>query len=34
MSYLYYFVVYLCVSRSGPITSIGEERAYLSAVVY
>ena len=28
------FVVYLCVSGSGPITSVGEERANLSAVVY
>ena len=31
---LYYFVVYLYVSRSGSITSVGEERANLSAVVY
>ena len=28
------FVVYLYVSRSGSITSVGEERVYLSAVVY
>ena len=32
---LYSFVVvYLFVSHSGPITSVGEERANLSAVVY
>ena len=31
---LYYFVVYLHVSHSGSITSVGEERANLSAVVY
>ena len=31
---LYYFVVYLYVSGSGSITSVGEERANLSAVVY
>ena len=31
---LYYFVVYLYVSGSGSITSVGEERAYLSAAVY
>ena len=31
---LYYFVVYLYVSGSGSITSFGEERANLSAVVY
>ena len=33
---LYSFVVYLYmyVSRSGSITSVGEERANLSAVVY
>ena len=31
---LYSFVVYLYVSCSGSITSVGEERAYLSAVVY
>ena len=31
---LYYFVVYLYVSGSGSITSIGEERANFSAVVY
>ena len=34
MSYLYSFVVYLYVSRSGSITSVGEDRANLSAVVY
>ena len=28
------FVVYLYVNGSGPITSVGEERAYLSADVY
>ena len=32
--YLYSFVVYLYVSGSGSITSVGEERANLSAVVY
>ena len=31
---LYYFVVYLYVNGSGSITSVGEERAYLSAVIY
>ena len=31
---LYSFVVYLYVNSSGPITSVGEERANLSAVVY
>ena len=31
---LYSFVVYLYVSGSGSITSVGEERADLSAVVY
>ena len=31
---LYSFVVYLYVNGSGSITSVGEERAYLSAVVY
>ena len=31
---LYSFVVYLYVSGSGSITSVGEERAKLSAVVY
>ena len=30
---LYYFVVYLYVNGSGSITSVGEERANLSAVV-
>ena len=31
---LYCFAVYLYVSGSGSITSVGEERANLSAVVY
>ena len=31
---LYSFVVYLYINDSGSITSIGEERANLSAVVY
>ena len=31
---LYSFVVYLYVSGSGSTTSVGEERAYFSAVVY
>ena len=31
---LYYFVVYLYVNDSGSNTSVGEERANLSAVVY
>ena len=31
---LYFFVLYLYVSGSGLITSVGEERANLSAVVY
>ena len=31
---LYSFVVYLFVSGSGSITSVGEERANLSAIVY
>ena len=34
MSYLYSFVVYLYVNCSGSITSVREERANLSAVVY
>ena len=34
MSYLYSFVVYLYVNGSGSITSVGEGRANLSAVVY
>ena len=34
MSYLYSFVVYLYVRGSGSITSVGEERANLFAVVY
>ena len=32
--YLYSFVVYLYVNGSESITSVGEERAILSAVVY
>ena len=31
---LYWFVGYLYVISSGPITSVGEERANLSAIVY
>ena len=31
---LYSFVVHLYVNGSGSITSVGEERASLSAVVY
>ena len=31
---LYYLVVYLYVNGSGSITSVGEERANLSTVVY
>ena len=31
---LFSFVVYLCVNGSGLTTSVGEERANLSAVVY
>ena len=31
---LYSFLVYLYVNGSGSITSVGEERAYLSAVVH
>ena len=34
MSKFVFFVVYLYVNGSGSITSFGEERAYLSAVVY
>ena len=34
MSYLYSFVVYFYVNGSGSITSVGEKRANLSAVVY
>ena len=30
----YYFIGYLYVSGSGSITSVGEERANLSSVVY
>ena len=32
--YLYSFIVYLYVNGSGSITSVGEERANLSAAVY
>ena len=32
--YLYSFINYLYVNGSGSITSVGEERANLSAVVY
>ena len=32
--YLHSFVVYLYVNVSGSITSVGEKRANLSAVVY
>ena len=31
---LYSFAVYLYVNGCGSITSVGEERAYLSTVVY
>ena len=31
---LYYFVVNLYVNGSGSITSVGEERANLSAIIY
>ena len=31
---LYYFVGYIYLNGSGSITSVGEERANLSAVVY
>ena len=34
MRILYFFVVYLFVSRSGSITLVGEDRANLSAIVY
>ena len=34
VSYLNSFVVYLYVNGSGPITSVGEDRVNLSAVVY
>ena len=34
MSYLYSVVVYLYLNGSGSITSVVEERANLSAVVY
>ena len=31
---LYSFVIYLYVNGRGSITAVGEERAYLFAVVY
>ena len=34
MSQFVFIFVYLYVNGSGSITSVGEERAYLSAVVY
>ena len=34
MSFLYSFVGYLYVSRNRSITSVGEERVNLPAVVY
>ena len=34
MSYFVFFVGYLYVNGSGSITSVGEESANLSAVVY
>ena len=34
MSYFVFFVGYLYVSGSGSVTSVGEERANLSAIVY
>ena len=34
MSYLYYFVCHLYISGSGSITSVGEERAIFSVIVY
>ena len=34
MSYFVFFLIYPYVSGSGSITSVGEERANLSAVVY
>ena len=34
MSYLYFIDSYLYVSCSRSITSVGEERANLSAIVY
>ena len=35
MSYFVFFCcLFICKSRSGSITSVGEERANLSAVVY
>ena len=34
MSYFLFFVGYFCLSGSGSVTSVGEERANLSAIVY
>ena len=34
MSYVYSFVGYTYVSGSGSITSVGEEKANLSAIIY
>ena len=34
MSYLYSFFSYLYVSCSRSITSVGDERTFLSAIVY
>ena len=34
MSYFVLFVCYLYISCSGSISSVGEERANLSAIVY
>ena len=34
MSYFVFFIGYLYVSCSGSITSVGEERANLSTIVY
>ena len=34
MSYLYSIDSYLYVSCSGPITSVGEERANMSAIFF
>ena len=34
MSYSFSIVSYLYVSCNGSITSVGEERAHLSAIVY
>ena len=34
MSYVYSFVGYTYVSGNGSITSVGEEKANLSAIIY